>query len=164
MKKEDAAFNTNGPSSHMVQIPVVLPLVPHHPLIEGEITDARVQAALRSYGKIPTIFLEAGMWLRACPDELVTLVNKKSKYGGKRNQNPLPKGFDESSLNTRITLKVEPVNRSDENDGSSPAGIVSAKVVSIRDLNLAKSKAAEVLPLHAEQEQLLLTIFMIQLF
>ena len=94
------------------------------------------------------------MWLRACPDELVTLVNKKSKYGGKRNQNPLPKGFDESSLNTRITLKVEPVNRSDENDGSSPAGIVRAKVVSIRDLNLAKSKAAEVLPLHAKQEQL----------
>ena len=33
MKKEDAAFNTNGPSLHMVRIPVVLQLVPHHPLI-----------------------------------------------------------------------------------------------------------------------------------
>ena len=65
--KEEAAFETNGPSLHMVQVPVILPLVPHHPLVEGEITDARVQAALRRYGKMAFIFLEAGIWLRACP-------------------------------------------------------------------------------------------------
>ena len=138
MKKEDAAFTTSGPSSHMVQIPVVLPLVPHHPLIEGEITDARVQAALRSYGKIPTIFLEAGIWLRACPNKLVTPANKKSTYGGKRSQKPLPKDFEESLLNTTLSLKVEPVNRPDENDVSSPAGIVRAKVVSIRGFEFSQ--------------------------
>ena len=75
--------------------------------------------------------------------ELCKRLNRKDTYGRKRNKDPLPRSDDDSLLNYRLTLKVEAVGKADDNDYSSAAAIIRARICSIRDLNLAKSKAAE---------------------
>ena len=65
-------FDINGQISYSAAVPVVLPLFPHKPRVEGAITSDVVQLRMHSYGSEASFFLEAALYQKS---------NSNSHYG-----------------------------------------------------------------------------------
>ena len=88
MNQNNLAQNSvelNGDTSYLASVPVMLPLVSHHPLVEGHVTSDRVKQGLLDYGPVGQVYLEAVLWLKSRPNDSLFAMPETARpaYGSR---------------------------------------------------------------------------------